>query len=97
MISLAHADVHISSIIRAYKLKGTWTGELTVLRAVDGREYSWPRLLTLGERRLVAREIGSMGRTSPSAAGLDARGPVVDIWFDGVRWHSRSVDLRGVL
>ena len=91
-MNLAHADVHIHSMMRAYKLKGQWRGEMTVLRALDGREYSWPRLLSMRERMIVARDIGSMGRTQPLGSALDARGPVVEIWFNG-QWRSRSVDM----
>lgn len=90
MMDIAHADCHIREIVKAAKVKGNWTGKMTILRPGNGKEYVW-------QQRLNPREIASLAQHFGghfSEKNLTFEGSVLDVWYDGDSWKSRAWDTR---
>jgi len=88
-VSFAHANVHIREIANAYKVKGQWSGHMTVVRPPGTKEYVWNRRLTARERRSITRHFVD----APADVAIEA--PIVDIYYSQPvgRWLCRQVNL----
>lgn len=89
-MTFAHANTHIREIALTYKLRGQWTGHMTVVRPPNGREYAWARRLTPKERQSITQHFAM----APADVAIEA--PIVDIYYSHHvgRWLSRPVALE---